>query len=141
MNEALKDYFKETLKTRGIAWSSAHRKAFEDLVEILDDKAIGIRETELINEKNRISNEWQKIGQTKIDIEKAAKNFTAQIEASDTILEFDDDVSKKAYRFAWRMAQLYKSLPEGIVTPLSYTVYAFLTGKENKHFESEEQGI
>lgn len=132
---------KAMLKEKGERYSSSHRLAIDEILDIVDDEFLEKRKDDLVTYQKNLEEHARFLNSREKNIERDSKllderqnelkDFEEELKTRKQSLEnIGDERAINAYKFAKEMGDLFRLYPENIVTAMSYSVWAYLGGEK-----------
>lgn len=126
--EDLVQHVKEMVKAKGAKWTSGHRLAIDEVLDVIDKDFLDSMGSRFDAWERTLRNADVSISLEKREIERKQQDLDEREEALSSIV---DQRGKQAYQFASTMSNLFASMNRDVREYVSYAVYAYLTGDKS----------
>lgn len=124
---------KEKLAENGKKWSSTHRLAIDEVLDVVDKEVLENNEERLRQKASALDELERKLSNREATVRMEEHNMVKQInevQKEKSALSELDDRAKRAYKFARCLTELYKGMDTDLMTCVSYGVWAYLSGEK-----------
>lgn len=125
------DLVREKLGKNGKKWSSTHRLAIDEILDVIDEEVLHVNETRLSLKENELNAFDSNLRLKEIAIsatQRQADTLLEQVKSEKNNLMALDERGQNAYKLACVLKELYKGMDPDLMKCVSYGVWAYLSG-------------
>lgn len=125
------DLVREKLRENGKKWSSTHRLAIDEILDVIDEEVLHVNETRLSMKENDLNAFDSQLRLKEISISATQRQLDGLLKQAkddkDNLMRLDER-GQNAYKLACVLKELYKGMDLDLMKCVSYGVWAYLSG-------------